>query len=68
MIQTPLRMRGLALSTAAPAEAWTAMDRHRATAVQTLREHVSRYGIGARCGLPWRCDHAQLAGSALGAG
>jgi hypothetical protein len=68
MIQTPLRMRGLALSTADPSEDSAAMDRLRATAIRTLREHVNHYGICARCGLAWPCDRAQLAESALGAG
>jgi hypothetical protein len=51
-----------------PAEAVAAMDRLRATAIHTLREHVSHHGTCARCGLPWPCERAYLAESALGAG
>jgi hypothetical protein len=51
-----------------PAEAAAAMDRLRATAARALSEHVSNDGTCARCYLPWPCDPAHLAESALGAG
>jgi hypothetical protein len=51
-----------------PAEAAAAMDRLHATAIHTLREHVSDHGTCARCGFPWPCERAYLAESALGAG
>jgi hypothetical protein len=51
-----------------PAEAAAAMDRLRATAARTLREHINDGGICARCQLAWPCGPAHLASSALGAG
>jgi hypothetical protein len=51
-----------------PAEAAAAMDRLRATAARALSEHISNDGTCARCHLPWPCDPAHLAESALGAG
>jgi hypothetical protein len=51
-----------------PAEAAAAMGRLRATAARALSEHVSNDGTCARCYLPWPCDPAHLAESALGAG
>jgi hypothetical protein len=51
-----------------PAEAAAAMDRLRATAARALSEHVSNDGTCARSHLPWSCDPAHLAESALGAG
>ena len=51
-----------------PAAAAAAMDRLRATAARTLREHISKNGTCARCQLAWPCGPAHLASSALGAG
>jgi len=51
-----------------PAEAAAAIDRLRATAARALSEHISNDGTCARCYLPWPCDPAHLAESALGAG
>ena len=51
-----------------PAGAAAAMDRLRATAARTLRDHVNDGGICTSCHLAWPCDPAHLASSALGAG
>lgn len=51
-----------------PAAAEAAMDRLRATALRTLREHLSDGRRCARCHLPWPCDPASPAASALEAG
>ena len=53
---------------AAEAAAAAAMDRLRATAARTLREHVNDGGTCARCYVAWPCGPAHLAESALGAG
>jgi hypothetical protein len=50
------------------AAAEAAMDRLRATAARVLREHLGDDGKCTRCRLPWPCDSACLAESALGAG
>jgi hypothetical protein len=50
------------------AAAAAAMDRLRATAARTLREHINDGGTCARCQLAWPCGPAHLASSALGAG
>ena len=67
------RPRALALRLTAsalpgPAEAAAAMDRLRATAARTLREHINDGGTCARCHLAWPCGPAHLASTALGAG
>jgi hypothetical protein len=67
------RPRALALRLTAsalpgPAEAAAAMDRLRATAARTLREHINDGGTCARCRLAWPCGPAHLASTALGAG
>jgi hypothetical protein len=51
-----------------PAAAAAAMDKLRATAARTLREHANNGGTCARCHLAWPCGPAHLASSALGAG
>ena len=64
-----LRLTASALPGApGPAEAAAAMDRLRATAARTLREHINDGGTCARCQLAWPCGPAHLASSALGAG
>jgi hypothetical protein len=67
-----LRLTAFALTHApagpGPAGAAAAMDRLRATAARTLRDHVNDGGICTSCHLAWPCDPAHLASSALGAG
>jgi hypothetical protein len=64
-----LRLTGSAWlpAPAGPARAAAAMDKLRATAARTLREHVGDNGICLRCHLAWPCGLARLAESALGA-
>jgi hypothetical protein len=57
-----------ALASPGLAEAAAAMDRLRATAARTLREHLNARGTCAGCRRAWPCDAAHLAASALGAG
>jgi hypothetical protein len=51
-----------------PGPAAAAMDRLRATAARTLREHAGAGGICVGCHRAWPCGPAHLAASALGPG
>jgi hypothetical protein len=51
-----------------PDDAGAAMEMLRTTAIRTLRQHVPAGRRCALCGVPWPCDPAHLAASALGSG